>query len=144
MWAMIPMLRVRFRGVLRIIVCLPRGLSGGMQTAGPRWSGRWGRGLTAPGNVVQVGAGLDALLLVLDGALERGQRLAAGLLLDDLHRVVDDALGHRPFAAEQDLVDHLRDEHGVVHGVGHQLAPRSGSFAGHALPFLLRAVTAAG
>src|SRR3954454_5519943 len=43
---------------------------------------------------------LELGLHVLDGSLERGERLAAGLLLHDLHGVVDDALGDRALPPE--------------------------------------------
>ena len=58
-------------------------------------------------------------------------RLGAGLLLDDLERVVDDLLGGGALAALQDLVDELGDEHRPVDRVGHQLTARGGTLAGH-------------
>ena len=71
-----------------------------------------------------VGGSANALRLdfergahVVHGLLEDGQRVAAGLLLDDGERAVDDVLGHGLLAVEQDLVDQLRDEAVVVLGV---------------------------
>src|SRR5581483_7330628 len=59
-----------------------------------------------------VGGAADAAALhlelrtgVVDGALEGGDRLAAGLLLHDLQGVVDDALRQRALAPGEDLVD---------------------------------------
>ena len=57
--------------------------------------------------------------------------------------VVDDALGGGALAAHQHLVDDLGDEDRPVDRVGHQLATRGGTLAGH-YGLLLGAVAATG
>jgi hypothetical protein len=70
----------------------------------------------------------------LDGVLQHLDRVAAGLLADDLERAVDDLLGRALLAVQQDLVDDLRDELAVVHGIREDLPARDGASARHGLP----------
>jgi hypothetical protein len=79
---------------------------------------------------------LELGLDVLDGPLEGGDRLGAGLLLDDVEGGVDDALGGGALAPDEHLVDDLRDEDRPVDRVGHQLTAGGGSLAGHYESFL--------
>jgi hypothetical protein len=53
---------------------------------------------------------LELGLDVVERALERRRRVGAGLLAAALEGAVDDALGDRLLAVEQDLVDQLGDE----------------------------------
>ena len=62
-------------------------------------------------------------------ALQGGDRLGAGLLLDDLEGGVDDLLGGGALAVEEHLVDDLGDEQRPVDRVGHELAARGGTLA---------------
>ena len=59
---------------------------------------------------------------VVHGLLEDAQGIFAGLCLDDVKGAVDDALGGRTLAVEQDLVDELRDKAVVVYGIRSNLA----------------------
>src|SRR5438477_5792908 len=76
-------------------------------------------------------AHLELRLDVVDGALERRDGLAGGLLADDRHAVVDDALRGVALAPLQDLVDELSDDDGSVDRIGVHLAPGRRSFARH-------------
>src|SRR6185369_810984 len=76
-------------------------------------------------------ADLKGRLDVVHGALERHDRVGAGLLTAALEGAVDDALGKLALALLQDLVDQLGDQRRVVHRVGGQRATRSGSLARH-------------
>ena len=71
-------------------------------------------GGTADAAATDLELGLD----VVDRALERGDRLGAGLLLDHGEGVVDDLLGRGALAALQDLVDELRHNGRAVHRIG--------------------------
>src|SRR4051812_27286516 len=55
-------------------------------------------------------AHLEGRLDVLDRSLQRGDRVTAGLLLDDVECVVDDALGDRSLPLHEHLVDDLGDQ----------------------------------
>ena len=105
----------------------------GRGPAGPDLDGDLVRGATDP-----AAAHLELGLHVVDGPLERLQRVATGLLADDLQRVVHDGLGQRALPAHQDLVDDLRHEHRPVDRVGHEIAPRGRSLAGHGSSYFSR------
>src|SRR5699024_1389528 len=85
-----------------------------------------------------VGRTTDAAGLVLQGrldvvqcALERLHRVGAGLLAAALEGVVDDGLGDGLLALDEDLVDQLRHQRGLVDGVDDERALRSGTLARH-------------
>jgi hypothetical protein len=88
--------------------------------------GRVGRTTDTAGLDLDLGPG------VLHGALERGDGVAAGLLLHLLEGGVDDALGQRALAPGQDLVHELGHQDGAVDGVRRELAAGGGSVTGHA------------
>src|SRR5689334_22212534 len=87
-----------------------------------------------------VGRATDATALDLHGrldvverTLERGDGVGAGLLASTLEGAVDDRLGDRLLAVEEDLVDELRDERAGVDRVDDERALRSGSLTRHQL-----------
>src|SRR6476620_10814622 len=87
-----------------------------------------------------VGRATDATALDLHGrldvverTLERGDGVGAGLLAATLEGAVDDRLGDRLLAVEEDLVDELRDERAGVDRVDDERALRSGSLTRHQL-----------
>src|SRR4051812_15279818 len=87
---------------------------------------------------------LEGRLHVVHGPLQGDDRVGTGLLLAALERAVDDRLGQRPLATEQDLVHHLGDQRRVVDRVRHERAAGRGSFAWHYFfslfaPYRLRA-----
>src|SRR4051812_48590556 len=57
---------------------------------------------------------LERRLDVVEGALERDDRVGAGLLAAPLEGVVDDPLGERALAAGEDLVDQRRHDRRAV------------------------------
>jgi hypothetical protein len=93
--------------------------AGGSSRRASGWRGVGTTGTHLDGHLVggatdAAAAHLELGLDVVDRTLERGDRLGARLLLDDLQRVVHDLLGGRALAALHDLVDHLGDEHRAV------------------------------
>ena len=87
-------------------------------------------------------ADLKGRLDVVHGALERDDRVGAGLLAAALEGAVDDALGELALAGQQDLVDQLGDQRRVVNRVREQRTARGRAFTRHVALLLLRAVTA--
>src|SRR4029453_8640027 len=76
-------------------------------------------------------ADLEGRLHVVHRALERDHRVGSGLLPAALERAVHDSLGEGPLAAQQDLVDQLRDQWRVVDRVRCERTARSWSLARH-------------
>src|SRR6476660_4569180 len=68
---------------------------------------------------------------VVEGTLERDHGVGAGLLLDALEGAVDDRLGDGLLAVEEDLVDQLGHQRGVVDRVDDEGALGRGSLARH-------------
>ena len=90
------------------------------------------------------GADLEGRTDVVEGLLEVGDGVVAVLLTSSLEGTVDDALGRRPLAVEQDLVDQLRDERRVEDRVDDDRSLGCGTFARQYFfslfaPYLLRA-----
>src|SRR5580765_3394870 len=83
----------------------------------------------------------QARLDVVDRLLENLQRIVAGLFLDDVEALVDDALRRAALAAAHDAVDELRHEGALVERIRRNIALRDFSSAWHGLS-LLRALRA--
>src|SRR4051812_39698674 len=76
-------------------------------------------------------ADLEGRLDVVHRALQGHHRVGAALLLAALEGAVDDALGKLTLAADQDLVDQLSHQRGVVHRVRYHRVARSGALTRH-------------
>src|SRR5690606_25762970 len=76
---------------------------------------------------------LEARLDVVERALERDDRIGAGLLTGALEGGVDDALRDLLLAVEQDLVDQLGDQLAAVDRIGLDRTLRSGTLTRHQL-----------
>jgi hypothetical protein len=74
---------------------------------------------------------LEGRLDVVERALERDDRVGAGLLAAALEGAVDDALGDRLLAVEEDLVDQLGDQRRAVDRVDDERPLGSGTLARH-------------
>jgi hypothetical protein len=72
---------------------------------------------------------------VVERLLQGGNRILAALLGNVLEGTVDDALGLRLLAVEQDLVDELRDDGRLVDGVDDDGALRRGTLPRHYFSF---------
>src|SRR5699024_8030099 len=68
---------------------------------------------------------------VVQGTLERGDGVGAGLGTDTFHGAVDDGLGDGLLAVHEDLVDELGDQGRPVDGVGDQRTLGSGALTRH-------------
>src|SRR5690606_16531726 len=87
---------------------------------------------------------LEGRLDVVQGTLERHDRVGAGLLPGALERGVDDALRDLLLAVPQHLADQLGDQRAAVDRVDGDRTPRCGALARHPLfsyfmPYWLRA-----
>ena len=76
-------------------------------------------------------ADLEGRLDVVERALERDDRVVAGLLAAALEGAVHDALGDGPLAVEEHLVDQRGDQRRAVDRVGDDRALRRGALARH-------------
>src|SRR5262245_39828575 len=74
---------------------------------------------------------LEARLDVVDRLLEDLHRIVAGLLLDDVEALVDDALGGAPLAVAHDAVDELAHERALIERVRRDVALRDLSSSWH-------------
>src|SRR4051794_9867118 len=74
---------------------------------------------------------LEGGLHVVERALERDDRVGAGLLLAALERLVDDLLRQRALAAQQHLVDERGDDRRAVDRVDDDRMLRGGTLARH-------------
>ena len=74
------------------------------------------------------GTHLEGRTDVVKSALENGDRLLVGLLLDHVERGVHDVLGDRLLAVKQNLVDELGHDGRAVDRIGQQLVLLSRSF----------------
>src|SRR5690349_11147859 len=77
------------------------------------------------------GLDLEGRLDVVERALERLDRVGAGLLAAALEGAIDDGLGDRLLAVEEDLVDQRGHQGGLVDRVDDERPLRSGSLARH-------------
>src|SRR5699024_12266789 len=68
---------------------------------------------------------------VVQRLLQGDDRVLAVLLTGALERAVDDALGDRLLAVQEDLVDQLRDDRRAEDGVDDELALGSGALTRH-------------
>src|SRR5699024_5472557 len=83
------------------------------------------------GTTDAAGLDLQGRLDVVQGALERLDRVGAGLLTAALEGVVDDRLGDGLLAVDQDLVDQLGHQRRLVDGVDDERALGSGTLTRH-------------
>ena len=77
------------------------------------------------------GLDLEGRLDVLQRALQRDDRVGAGLLAQALHGAVDDALGGGALAVQQHLVDQRGDQRRAVDRVDDDRALRGGALTRH-------------
>src|SRR5581483_8968774 len=81
---------------------------------------------------------LEDRLHVLQALLEELDAFLAGALLDGVHAVVENRLGHGALAANHDRVDELRDHDVVELRIGKNLALTNELFASHLKSLCLR------
>src|SRR6266481_2804283 len=74
---------------------------------------------------------------VLDGLLERRQRIAIGFLADLVHGAVENPLRRRAFSVPHHRIDELLHQIAAVHRIGRDLAPWNESFTWHAFLLLV-------